>query len=345
MKKRIFSLLLAVLMIVQIVPMTASAASSCATVGGKVKITKSNQTVESITFNGKTVNAIYRPYTKSNGTDTTYSCAAFVSKFYRQVYGITVDHLMRQYSGPRVAKGKGAFRVTEEPQVGDIIHEKTSAVTHWSIVKKVSGSKVTVIEQNAWYSKKENKARINAVYDITNPAVTCFHYCPDCPPYEVTTKQAEKQSKLNYTLYGTMETTQKPSKVGMYFGTSKTNMKVLGTDSASAGLVKMWYNTKKYYGNLKAGTTYYYQAFAVVGGKTVKGNIKSFTTEGGTTGKVTKAKKLRLRDAPNLSSNTLKWIPKGDTVSIDLSKSTEKWYYVTYKGIKGYSSKWYITLD
>lgn len=347
MKKRIFSLLLAVLMIVQIVPMTASAASSCAAVGGSVKITKSNQIVESITFKGKKVNAIYRPYTGNNGTDQTYCCAAFVSKFYKQVYGITVDHLLRQYSGPRVAKGKGSFKVTDKPQVGDVIHEKTSAVTHWSIVKKVSGNKVTVIEQNAWYSKDQNKARINAVYDITNPAVTCFHYYinDDNQNCEVTTKGAEKQSALDYTLYGTAETTQKPSKVGMYFGTSKTNMKVLGTDSASAGLINMWYNTKKYYGNLKAGTTYYYQAFAVIDGKTVKGNIKSFTTEGGTTGKVTKAKKLRLRDAPNLSSNTLKWIPKGKVFSIDLSKSTKKWYYVTYNGISGYSSKWYITLQ
>lgn len=349
MKKKLFSLLLAVLLVVQIIPITASAAGSCATVGGSVKVTKSNQVVESITLNGKTVSAVYRPYTGNNGTDATYSCAAFVSKFYKQVYGVTVNHLMRQYSGPRVSSGKGGFKVTEKPKVGDVIHEETNAVTHWAIVKKVSGNKVTVIEQNAWYSKDQNKARTNAVYDITNSAVTCYHYDPTYTSDEVVTKQAEKQSNLDYTLYGNAETiksTEKVSKVGMYFGTSKTNMKVLGTDSVKTSLTKMWYNTKKYYGTLKTGTTYYYQAFVVIDGKTVKGNIKSFTTDGSTTGKITKVKKsLRLRDAPNLSSNTLKWIPKGATVSIDLSKSTEKWYYVTYNGIKGYSSKYYITLQ
>ncbi len=351
MKKRIFSLLLAVLMLVQIVPMTASAADkdqgSCATVGGKVRITEKGQTVETITFKGEKVEAKYRPHTGNNGTDTTYSCAAFVSKFYKQVYGITISGLSRKRFGPRVIAGKGGFKVTEKPKVGDVLHEVHNSVTHWAIIKKVSGNKVTVIEQNAWYSKPY-MARTNAVYDITNSAVTCYHYDPAYTSGEVVTKQAEEQSALNYTLYGiseTLKSTEKVSKVGMYFGTSKTNMKVLGTDSVKTRLTSMWYNTKKYYGNLKAGTTYYYQAFAVIDGKTVKGNIKSFTTEGGTTGKVTKAKKLRLRDAPNLSSNTLKWIPKGKAFSIDLSKSTKKWYYVTYNGVSGYSSKWYITLQ
>lgn len=351
MKKRIFSLLLALVLMAQMLPMSASAMSG-------VKITRSGQTVDEIYFEGEKVEAKYRPYTGNNGTDPEYCCAAFVSKFYRQVYGITVDHLMRQYSGPRVVKGKGTFKVTEKPVVGDVIHECHGTVTHWAIAKKVSGNKVTVIEQNAWYDGKvdpktkkviagsRTQARKDKVYDITDPGITCYHYDKEGLPGEAVTKRAEKQSTLDYTLYGTVETTQKPSKVGMYFGTSKTNMKVLGTDSASAGLINMWYNTKKYYGNLKANTTYYYQAFAVINGKTIKGKIKNFTTDSGVVGKITKVKKsLRLRKGPGLSYTTLKWIPKGDTVSINLSKSTEKWYYVTYNGVSGYSSKYYIALQ
>ena len=46
--------------------------------------------VDSITVNGVTVEALYRPYDSSVDTDATYSCAAFVKRFYSQVYGQNV---------------------------------------------------------------------------------------------------------------------------------------------------------------------------------------------------------------------------------------------------------------
>ena len=43
-----------------------------------VYISRAGQVVDSITYRGVTVSAIYRPYDGTNGGDTTYSCAAFV---------------------------------------------------------------------------------------------------------------------------------------------------------------------------------------------------------------------------------------------------------------------------
>ena len=61
--------------------------------------------VDSITVNGVTVEALYRPYDPSVDTDTTYSCAAFVKRFYSQVYGQDVYGLNDISSVPLVSSG------------------------------------------------------------------------------------------------------------------------------------------------------------------------------------------------------------------------------------------------
>lgn len=105
--------------------------------GKGIKITKANTIVDSITFNGTTVNAIYKPKkgVSNYNSDSTYCCAAFVSRFYKQVYGITVNNL---YPGntPNVASGTGRFVKTSSPKVGDIYGNSG----HWAIVKAVSGN-------------------------------------------------------------------------------------------------------------------------------------------------------------------------------------------------------------
>ena len=58
--------------------------------GTAVNITGAGQVVDSITVNGKTVQALYAPRNSVANYDgnETYSCAAFVKRFYSEVFGI-----------------------------------------------------------------------------------------------------------------------------------------------------------------------------------------------------------------------------------------------------------------
>lgn len=183
MKKRLLSLALALVMVLALIP-PADAMTG-------VKITKKGQVVDSITFKGVTVNAIYAPQsTVSNySSDPTYCCAAFVSKFFREVYGVKVYNLVKNGGGPKV--DKGSFSVTTDPQVGDVIHRKTATSTHWAIIKAVDSKTVTVIEQNAWYSRADDKARVGKTYERSDSAVTFYRYHP---VEEVAEKEPEKRT-------------------------------------------------------------------------------------------------------------------------------------------------------
>lgn len=68
----------------------------------------------------------------------------------------------------------------------------------------------------------------------------------------------------------------RPSSVGLYFGTSKDSMTKKDSDTINhkKNPFDIWYNLS----NLSAGTTYYYQLYAIVDGKEYKSNILSFTT-------------------------------------------------------------------
>lgn len=113
--------------------------------GTKVKITKAGQVVDTITVNGVTVESLYtfRNSMKGVEDDPTYCCAAFITRFYKKVYGITVSDL---YPGNTPKASKGSFSKVTTPQVGDIVGNNV----HWAIVKKVDGDKITLIEQNFW---------------------------------------------------------------------------------------------------------------------------------------------------------------------------------------------------
>ena len=113
--------------------------------GTKVKITKEGQVVDTITVNGVTVESLYTFRNSMNGPedDPTYCCSAFISRFYKKVYGVTVWNL---YPGDTPKVSSGSFTKTTSPQVGDIVGNNY----HWAIVKAVNGDKITLIEQNFW---------------------------------------------------------------------------------------------------------------------------------------------------------------------------------------------------
>lgn len=62
------------------------------------------------------------------------------------------------------------------------------------------------------------------------------------------------------------------------------------------------------------------------------------------TGKVTGCTCLNVRNANNLDAKIVAVIGAGSTVTIDKSKSTPDWYYITTEdGVKGFCMKPYIT--
>lgn len=173
MKKsaRFLFLILTLVLCLGLVPGTAFAMEG-------VEVTRKGQVVDTITFNGVTVEAIYAPRSSvpNYGSNPTYCCAAFVSKFYSKVYGVQVDHLLRKYNGPRA--NKGSFSVTTTPQVGDIVHKKTTDATHWAIVKSVSGNTVTLIEQNGWKDTSNGRsiARVGKTVTVGDKDWTFYRY-------------------------------------------------------------------------------------------------------------------------------------------------------------------------
>ena len=135
-----------------------------------VTITQTQQVVDSITIDGKTVNAVYAPKGSFQNDDTEYSCAAFVKRFYMDVFGIDVYGL--KADGSKYTPQGGDFSETENPVIGDI----AANGSHWAIVKSVDGNKITLIEQNCWgIEDHANDACIHRVLE-TESSYWFFHY-------------------------------------------------------------------------------------------------------------------------------------------------------------------------
>lgn len=95
----------------------------------------------------------------------------------------------------------------------------------------------------------------------------------------VTTKGVDHITATSAIVRGEVTSSkQKASECGMYFGTDPSNLTKLGSDKINANNMPFYYGTAKYGRPLTAGTTYYYQAYAIVGGITYWGEVKSFTT-------------------------------------------------------------------
>jgi len=103
----------------------------------------SQKTVD--TFNG--VPAYYK--TGSHDSDSTYSCAALVKRYYSTIYGVSVYNLLYDRT-PLVSEKGYSFRRVYSGQVlpGDVGYQDGSSGGHWFIIKSVNGNSMTVIEQN-----------------------------------------------------------------------------------------------------------------------------------------------------------------------------------------------------
>lgn len=241
--------------------------------------------VDSITVNGVTVEALYRPYDPSVDTDSIYSCAAFVKRFYSQVYGREVYGLESTTSVPLI--DSGVFLETISPKVGDIIRDNQSV--HWAIVKAVSGNTITVIQQNAWDGSYTN-AWVGATIENGDPRYTFFTWDGNT---------AAEMPSAGYTIYydqpQIQETTavlsakvDNPSgytvnQVGCYLWDANDNLLLRHVEECQRpeSRFNMWYDVQGELGiSLTPGTTYKYQFFVMQDGLEYPGTVESFTTAG-----------------------------------------------------------------
>lgn len=119
-------------------------------------ITKAGFVADS--FNG--VDAVYRKG-PNDGSSKTYSCAAYIKKYYKKMYDVSVYNLFGGAT-PKTYEGKKIGSV-KSPKVGDIAYKNG----HWAIVKKVNDNDtVTLIEQN--WKWGGNQCKINRTVDTSS---------------------------------------------------------------------------------------------------------------------------------------------------------------------------------
>ncbi len=96
----------------------------------------------------------------NDGTNATYSCAAFVKRYYSEVYGVSVNNLL---AGCTPVSSKGTIRKVASPKEGDIVATASGSGNHWAIVKNVNDNgTITLIEQNwKWQQDGKTLARVN----------------------------------------------------------------------------------------------------------------------------------------------------------------------------------------
>lgn len=241
-----------------------------------VTITGSNQIVDSITVNGKTVYAVYRKYDGTNGTDPYYSCAAFVKRFYLEVYGVDVYNLSGTNYVPLVANGRGSFVKVTNPQIGDIVRDNTN--THWAIVKEVkSNGDVVIIQQNAW-AYNRTAAQIGTYIDSGDTTVTYFRYSGTSTSL-FSNAYVEGVTETNAVVKGILNSVYSITNCGFYIGKDNSEMYKI-VENANTRASELFYDINKWLGQLQPGTTYRYQLYAVINGTEYASEMKTFTTSG-----------------------------------------------------------------
>ena len=210
---------------------------------------------DTIDVNGTTVSAVYNRALKasdSNYNSSAYSCAAFVGKYYK-VLGVSVYNLWTTSSVPLVS-GVGHFYAVDTPNVGDIVRFNNSV--HWAIVKYVSGTKATVIQQNAW-GGNYTKAAVGAYVYAGDPDVTFFRYttAPPTPVLQIT--PVDVRSTTEAYIEALLETGMNLSNAGYELSLGGQDP-VRRTEDANGAYVKKIYYTLT---GLQPASPYTYRLF------------------------------------------------------------------------------------
>ena len=112
---------------------------------GKVDFSQGKTVVD--TFNG--VPAYYAVGNHDN--DSTYSCAAYVDRYYKTIFGVDPYNMLKGCTPLSATKGYSFKSINvRDAKPGDVGYHLNSNGTggHWFIIKSVGTNGVTVIEQN-----------------------------------------------------------------------------------------------------------------------------------------------------------------------------------------------------
>lgn len=112
---------------------------------GKVDFSRGETIVDS--FNG--VPAYYA--VGDHTTHAKYSCAKYVTRYYKEIYGVTVFNLLFERTPAVSEQGYSCKSINvRDAKPGDIGYHQNSKGNggHWFIIKSVGANGVTVIEQN-----------------------------------------------------------------------------------------------------------------------------------------------------------------------------------------------------
>lgn len=172
------------------------------------------------------------------------------------VYLGTSTSNMTQYGYDNINHGKTSFSIWYDLNglsAGTTYYYQFYAVVNGSVIKS---------EVKSFTTQSEPKVEKPVVVDNLNLNVSGAS--------GVTQNSARVDASCSYT--GT-----RPSSVGVYLGTSTSNMTQYGYDNINHGKksFSIWYDLN----GLSAGTTYYYQFYAVVNGSVIKSEVRSFATK------------------------------------------------------------------
>lgn len=124
------------------------------------------------------------------------------------------------------------------------------------------------------YTKKEY------ITSMQSPAKDYPHQHGE-PVVKVITGAADTLTETSAILRGSFTVSGgRASECGMYLGTSANDTPWLGSDVVNTNGTSMFYSTSKYGRTLQPGTTYWYQAYAIVNGTKYCGKLESFITPG-----------------------------------------------------------------
>lgn len=271
-----------------VISMTAMQGTASADMKNGSFVSISGGKVDSITVNGVTVDALYEPYDYGTNTDTTYSCAAFVKRFYSQVYGRNVYNLNSTTSVPLV--DQGSFYETNSPKVGDILRDNQSV--HWAIVKEVDGNTATVIQQNAW-DGSYTKAWVGAKVDLNDSRYSFFRWSGNTGSSSETARthnfsfnyHSLERYDTNAVIHTKVNNPERlqVNTVGCYIYDADGNLIKRHQENCSRNESRfnIWYDFNGELGvTLKPGTAYSYRFYVIYDGKEYQGAKETFTTTG-----------------------------------------------------------------
>lgn len=219
-------------------------------------------------------------------------CAIFVSWCANQAGASSAIPSSASVSVMRTRTLNNGGTVVSTPQAGDLVFYCNNANGIWCHVGLMTGSRTSVqgnLRNQVLYVAKPQDYRLSGgstAYTIQYVRPNYSNKIIDTGTTisaAVTTGAADTITETSAILRGSFTVSGgRASECGMYLGTSANDTPWLGSDTVNTTGTSMFYSTSKYGRTLQPGTTYWYQAYAIVNGTKYCGELKSFTTPGTT---------------------------------------------------------------